>query len=308
MKNIIKIMTAILLTLSLSITVMPSALAAESVSQLADEIVAAKKQADAQAEKLTGINNQINKINTQISAKSKEMAQRQQDLEKQKNSMGTRARVMYMYGNDGYLQYLFSSKNITDLFSNIDRVTNVVRADREKVEKIQSLETQVQNDMNSLKSQQKKLQQEKSEVEKVQKQYNNKVAEEQKKLQQYASANASTGNSTEISDQMDFICAVVAAECGSSYDGALAVISCVMNRVDSGRWGGHDAVSVLTAPGQFAAYLDGPYKRFLGGKYPDYVKKAVTDCMVGGIRNHHYQSFRAGSSYGVWNCGGNSYR
>ena len=37
-------------------------------------------------------------------------------------------------------------------------------------------------------------------------------------------------------------------------------------------------------------------------------EKAVIDCMVGGVRSHPYQSFRSGSSYGVWNCGGNSYR
>lgn len=124
------------------------------------------------------------------------------------------------------------------------------------------------------------------------------------------SSKGSTGNhkTENPGDKLDFICAVVAAECNSSYDGALAVISCVMNRVDSGKWGGRDAVSVLTAPGQFAAYFNGPYKKYLGGKYPAHVKKAVMDCMDRGIRNHPYQSFRSGSTYGVWNCGGNSYK
>lgn len=320
--KMLKIVTSILLTLSLAVTVMPSVFAAEDASQISDEIVAAKKQADAQAEKLTNINNQIDQTNKQIDEKTKQQAQNKEDLKNQKASMGDRARVMYMYGTDGYLQYLFSSENISDLFANLDRVKSVVRADRDKVEQIQTLETQVKNDTDALKAKQADLQRQKTEAEKVQKQYNDKVAEEQKKLEQYANttgsanadssatntAGASGGNSTETTDQMDFICAVVAAECNANYEGSLAVISCVMNRVDSGRWGGHDAVSVLKAPGQFAAYLDGPYKRYLGGKYPDYVKKAVTDCMIGGIRNHHYESFRSGSSYGVWNCGGNSYR
>ena len=36
-----------------------------------------------------------------------------------------------------------------------------------------------------------------------------------------------TGHRTETSNQMDFICAVVAQECNSDYQGSLAVISCV---------------------------------------------------------------------------------
>ena len=124
-----------------------------------------------------------------------------------------------------------------------------------------------------------------------------------------AGANATSGNATaSTGDSFDFICAVVASECNSSYEGALAVISCVMNRVDSGRWGGSDAVSVLTASGQFSGYLDGHYSRYTGGNYPDYVAQAVRDCMEGGIRNHGYERFRAAST-GVSgeNIGGNVY-
>lgn len=119
---------------------------------------------------------------------------------------------------------------------------------------------------------------------------------------------ASSGNATQsVGDSFDFICAVVASECNNSYDGALAVISCVMNRVDAGGWGGSDVVSVLTAPGQFSGYLYGPYKDYLGGNYPDYVAQAVKDCMEGGIRNHGYQSFRSYQTSGSVNIGGNWY-
>lgn len=122
------------------------------------------------------------------------------------------------------------------------------------------------------------------------------------------SSATSSGNATQsIGDSFDFICAVVMQEDGSSYDGALAVISCVMNRVDSGAWGGSDAVSVLTASGQFSAYLDGDYKKYLGGNYADYVAQAVRDCMEGGIRNHSYQSFRGYQTSGSVQIGGNWY-
>ncbi|MEG0310611.1 MAG: G5 domain-containing protein [Eubacterium sp.] len=97
-------------------------------------------------------------------------------------------------------------------------------------------------------------------------------------------------NNTEaIGSDFDLICAIVAHEGGPSYEGALAVISCVMNRVDTG---GGSAASVLTAPGQFASYLDGYYTKFMGNA-PDYVQKAVRDCMEGGIRSHNYKNFRS---------------
>ena len=90
----------------------------------------------------------------------------------------------------------------------------------------------------------------------------------------------------------DLICAVVQQEGGASYEGALAVISCIMNRADSGRWGGHDPVSVITAPGQFSAYLDGTYTRYLGRSSIG-VQNAVRDCIGKGVRIHPFQSFRS---------------
>ncbi|MBR0384538.1 MAG: cell wall hydrolase [Eubacteriaceae bacterium] len=95
-----------------------------------------------------------------------------------------------------------------------------------------------------------------------------------------------------IIPNFDLICAVVQQEGGASYEGALAVITCIMNRADSGRWGGHDPVSVITAPGQFSAYLDGAYTRYLGCSSIA-VQNAVHDCIGKGVRLHPFQSFRS---------------
>lgn len=105
--------------------------------------------------------------------------------------------------------------------------------------------------------------------------------------------------------QFDLICAIVQHEGGANYESALAVMSCVMNRCDSGRWGGTDPVSVLTAPGQFASYLDGYYKQFLGRSSLE-VQRAVLDCL-NGTRSHPYQSFRSYRTSGSVNIGGNWY-
>lgn len=286
---------------------------AASASELTASITALNKQVTAAAEQMNKLDSQINQINQQISDNTKKLEQTKAELKTAKQNMGERARVMYMFGNDGLLSAMFSSGNLTEALNRIESVRTINNADQKAVEQVETLQAQVQRTQQNLKNQQEQLKQQKAEVQAQQDTYNKKLAEEQKQLQQYAASTSTatsttTGSTADPGDQLDFICAVVAAECNSSYDGALAVISCVMNRVDSGKWGGRDAVSVLKAPGQFAAYLDGPYKRYLGGKYPGYVKQAVIDCMQNGKRSHPYQSFRAGSSYGVWNCGGNSYR
>lgn len=105
----------------------------------------------------------------------------------------------------------------------------------------------------------------------------------------------------------NLVCAVVAAEDNTSYTGALAVTSCIMNRSDSGRWGGKDPISVIKSPNQFSAYQYGNYKKYDGGKAPSYVKEAVSDCMTYGLRNHSYTSFRAGYASGYKKIGGNYY-
>ena len=116
------------------------------------------------------------------------------------------------------------------------------------------------------------------------------------------------GNSTQSpGSDADLIAAIVAHEGGHGYEGALAVITCVMNRVDSGRWGGTDAVSVLTAPGQFSSYLDGYYQQYMGSPLPE-VRRAIADCMEGGVRSHPYERFRAYETPGsVCIAGGNWY-
>lgn len=96
-------------------------------------------------------------------------------------------------------------------------------------------------------------------------------------------------------EQMELIWAIVAQEDNGSYAGALAVISSAMNRTESSLWGyhGNNALSQLTAPGQYCYSMDNYWKPRLGGNVPEYVKQAVNDCLKKGIRNHSFTSFRS---------------
>lgn len=112
--------------------------------------------------------------------------------------------------------------------------------------------------------------------------------------------------SQKLSDaEFETLCETVAAECNTSYEGSLAVVSCMMNRLDKGTYG-RTLMEVVTKPMQFTGYY--VRQRWPKSKRPSYVDQAVTDCIYNGKRNHTFLNYRAGSSYGVWNCGGNSYK
>ncbi len=112
----------------------------------------------------------------------------------------------------------------------------------------------------------------------------------------------STGKVT-ISDEtkLDTIYAIVASECSSSYDGALAVMTCVLNRCVSEAWvrfGGNNPYAQITATGQFSYGIPkyaNNYKKYLNGNSPEHVKRAVDDALAG-ARNHKYTSFRTDSA------------
>ena len=113
--------------------------------------------------------------------------------------------------------------------------------------------------------------------------------------------------------QMELIWAIVAQEDNGSYEGALAVISSAMNRTESPKWGyeGGNALSQLTAAGQYCYSIDSYWIPRLDGNVPAFVKQAVYDCLNNGIRNHTHTSFRSkpqktGNSEAV-QVGGNWY-
>lgn len=94
--------------------------------------------------------------------------------------------------------------------------------------------------------------------------------------------------------ELDLICAIVQQECATSYEGALAVISCAYNRSQTPQYAkfGDDPLSQLTLEGQFCYSIDSNWVKYLNGNVNDNVKKAVYDCLYTGKTNHNFLSFR----------------
>jgi len=113
--------------------------------------------------------------------------------------------------------------------------------------------------------------------------------------------NVTTGNKTYSLSDSDFniVAGVVACEAAGK-DDALAVMSVILNRADSGRYG--SPVGVVTAPGQFSC-INHPGDP---AKYATVVNDALN-----GVRNNSYSSFNCpGCSPNIANYivdGGNWY-
>lgn len=137
-------------------------------------------------------------------------------------------------------------------------------------------------------------------------------------IQKVTSRASTTSRSTAVSygggkwsysaSDMDLLCAITAQECGSSYSGALAVITTACNRAESAKWKsrGLDPLSQYKAKGQFCYSIDSHWKRKLNGNYSSAVKQAVTDAL-NGKRNHSYLSFRTAGTHSGELIGGNVY-
>lgn len=147
----------------------------------------------------------------------------------------------------------------------------------------------------------------------------NKIVQVNKKVTSRSSATSRTDSAATVSysggkwsysaSEFDLLCAITAQECGSSYVGALAVITTACNRAESSRWSskGTDPLSQYKAKGQFCYSIDSHWKNKLNGNYSSAVSQAVTDAL-NGKRNHNYLSFRAANT-GVagQKIGGNVY-
>lgn len=118
-----------------------------------------------------------------------------------------------------------------------------------------------------------------------------------------ATASYSGGKWSYSSSDFDLLCAITAQECGSSYEGSLAVITAACNRADAR---GTDPLTEYKRPGQFCYSIDSHWKKRLNGNYASCVSQAVT-AALNGARNHSYRSFRAGGTHSGVNIGGNVY-
>ena len=89
-------------------------------------------------------NDDLNETQVLLDAAQEELDQAIADRARYQKLLEERLAVMYMYGDVGYLEILFSSESLTDLISRIEVITSVARYDREIKEELVKLEAKIQ--------------------------------------------------------------------------------------------------------------------------------------------------------------------
>lgn len=277
------------------------------------------------ANEITDLENQISDINLTLT--EKEASVNAAMAEEKSEYKQIKATIKHLYETDksAYLDILLESKSYSDFVNNVYYTSELIKYDQKKIQEYQELVSNIEKEKKEIEKKKTDLEKKKEKVEKKKSDLENSIQEKKDMIEKMSeetktviitaatssipTTTYTTANDYGYSDQqLDLICAIVAQECSSDYEGSLAVITCAMNRCASARWAylGTDPLSQLCAPYQFTYSIDGLYARRLNGNYADFVKQAVLDAL-GGKRNHNYLSFRSYANPGSVNIGGNWY-
>ncbi|MEG1433875.1 murein hydrolase activator EnvC family protein [Eubacterium sp.] len=109
-------------------------------------------QIDMTKNTIKGIEEELSKSNAVISALDEKMEGTKQEIAvaeakraQQEAELEERLRIMYMYGDDGYMEVLFSSKNFTELLTRIDQVKNIMQSDRDAVNALEQTKKEIES-------------------------------------------------------------------------------------------------------------------------------------------------------------------
>lgn len=145
--------------------------AKETQSSLNQKIENAQNKIDANNKKKSNISKQVkglekeikaaeaelNKLSIQVEKAQKEVLKKREKLDKGNKDLNARLRNIYKGGSLGFVDVIFSSENVSDLFSNFEMVKYIFKNDKQVVTKLKSDYKEVQTLQKDLKSKEKKL-------------------------------------------------------------------------------------------------------------------------------------------------------
>lgn len=91
------------------------------------------------------LDNQIGDLNTKIEEAQNNLNKKQEDYDKQEELLEARLVSYYMAGDTSYLDYLLTSKSITDFISNYYLVSELAQTDMELLDTIQKQKEEIEN-------------------------------------------------------------------------------------------------------------------------------------------------------------------
>ncbi|AWI03224.1 3D domain-containing protein [Clostridium drakei] len=163
---------SVVMMLVLTLMTNSTALAAPSTSA-SDELKQVQDNKKALETKVNDLNKQIDEVMKKVDSNKKDMNKVAQDIkntqakldEVEKNSkiqddlFKKRVRSMYVNNNDGYLNVILSSNNLSDFMSKMDMISKVMNFDKNLINKLKEQKQTITNEKKILDDKNAKLQQ-----------------------------------------------------------------------------------------------------------------------------------------------------
>lgn len=165
--------------------------AEEKQKQVESDKTEAMKQVDTLNSKIDDYETQISDLdskiadaNTKIKEEEKKLAQAEQDYKDQEELIKKRMVAVYTSGDTSYLDFLLSSKNLSDFISSYYLVSEVTKMDAELLDKIQKQKEEIETSKKELENSKKTLTESKTEKESVNSQLKEAKTEKDKYVAQ----------------------------------------------------------------------------------------------------------------------------
>lgn len=282
-------------------------------SSLESELQGINDDILALSEEISGTQMQLEILNGEIERTSDELAEAEENENKQYEDMKTRIKYMYEHGNATLLEMLFTAENMTDFLNKADFIENLSAYDRQALDDLKAVHQEIEDHHETLAAQQASLtelqtdlqtQQEalqakaqetstnladvQARLEEARAEEARRIAEEEAAREASASGGGggydnsiTNGGGIEAStDEVTLLAALLQCEAVQDYDCLLAVATVVMNRVESPRFP-NSISGVIYASGQFAPTWTGSLERVLEKGPTSLSMRAAQDAVNG---------------------------
>ncbi len=101
-----------------------------TIEGIQTEISKANAEIDRINGQISTLDGQINDLTANLERTTAELEAAEEKQAKQEEELKERVRVMYMYGNEGYMQVLSAATDFADFIAKADMMKSIVQADK----------------------------------------------------------------------------------------------------------------------------------------------------------------------------------